>query len=694
MLKALLWSVVLAIVISVALPSGSAEARRRPRRTTTTTVQPAPSTTTTVAPTTTTTVPPTTTTTVPPATTTAPTYGAALPIVYDINDVTGTRLHVSPNGSNTTGTGSASAPFKTVGRAVAAVSGPTTILVAGGTYDLAAEAKTTTYAEWSKSGHRITIKALPGQVPVFDGSKPAGAGVVEGALVHVPYNTVPAGLGAGLALTSLPKATFSGSTPTGLAARVGWRCVSGYYHTTPAPTSSNPSGCAAGTAHVISAYYPDQAWAAGTRLVQVLDKSLVTPGTFYVERSSSTDTTSIATRLYVHGSVDLATLRVSDNKYDIRVGHPDITIEGIKIVRNSPGRGTAGYSTLYLTNNADRAVLRDVVVEDSANIGATLAGAHTDPVTDATVDRVSMLNPGWSGITSLYSDRLTIKKSDVGWSNRDREYLASPQSGGIKFSRVFDSKVLDSWLHHNDAHGIWYDQQGYKAEIARNLFEANVVSDLYFEISHGLLFRDNTVNSTAAVAVRTSGSSGIELVGNTISGGGAGLAVYTDNRSKKYDSDGNGTADRFCAENAARYGGTFHSQCGGMSSDLNRLHLGQFGSTNETPGLTWMPGVKTLTGNTFRAQSTAGGHSNCTTDAVAVCVLAFLDAGGIKVDPPSIFTGATIDGNTYPTGRIFHVRTTTGQTCGVNASTIEQLRTAFAGSCYGMNVEQNGRVGA
>lgn len=634
--------------------------------------------------------------------------GAQLPVSYDIATLTGTKIYVSTTGNDTTGTGTESLPYKSVRKAVSSVSvNPTTILIRGGTYNLASEPNATFYADWSKAGYAINIKAYPGEIPIFEGSIASpttsitenGVGAGGANLKSVDYRSIPEGLGAGLTLTNLPGATFSGTVPTGMAASVGFRCVtSGSTYTTPSltPSTSNPSGCATGTPIVISAYYADQVWYNGVRLRQVLDKNKVTVNAFYVQRDGLDNTIAQQTKLYVDASLDLNKLKLSNSNVQLRITNPNVSIEGIKILNNSPGKDAL--ISFYVSSNADNATMKNVEFIDNANVAVTIAGSSTNGVVNGTFENITAKNSGWSGLTGLYTDNLQIKNSIFSDSNLDKEYNFGPQAGGIKFSRIYKSKIIGNIFENNYGAGLWYDQQNYDAEVVGNKFIDNASSGLFYEISHKLLFANNYIKSSSDSAVRSAGSGDLKFVNNTIVGGGAGIAIYTDDRSKKYDSNADGTPDRWCSEHEYRYGGASNTAvCGGMTSDLNQLHKGEYGTTNETPGMNWMPSVTMILNNIITDQyADTTTHSNCTYDAVAVCFVAFHSAGPTTNPTDMIPGSAIVNGNiyqtNYPTKRFFHMRTTTGQTCGVDVLTLAALKTAFANTaCYNKNVETNGK---
>ena len=538
--------------------------------------------------------------------------GAQLPITYDIASLSGTKRYVASNGNDTTGTGTISAPYATLTKAESMSADGDKIIVRGGTYPIAQ--RTITYIDRS-----IAIMAYPGEVPVFDGSIAAPTSVsTEGSLRYFSYQPIPAVSGNGLNILNLPTATFSGTTPTGLAAERGWRCATGT-NTYTAPAT--PTGCT--SPKVITGFYPDQVWVDGEQLIQVADKALVGPGKFYVARDAATDLNPTVTNLYMHqnDAADMSKVRVSysggaiangTTQGDfIRINTQNVRIEGIKVFGHSPAWDSM---TFRIMAAADSTVLKNIEIDSSTAVGIGIAGTKTNFISDVTLDRTTILRTGWMGVSPLFSDRLTVQSAKINYSNPHKEIGAGPSSGAIKFSKVRDTKVLGSEMSYNNAHALWFDQSCLNTIIANSRFVDNSHSGVFYEISHNLTMVNNYLKSNSPDTVyllRLAASSGIRLVNNTVVGGvNSPVSLHADGRTKKYDSDGDGTPDRYCAEHILRYGGSdvppYDVACinGNDSSELQTGLTGRYGATNQTLGLNFQPSIDMMVNNVISSNST------------------------------------------------------------------------------------------
>jgi hypothetical protein len=648
----------------------------------------------------------------------ARTAGAQLPVTYQLTDLAGTIRYVAPTGSDVNGDGAVQAPYATLKKAVQSSSSGDTIVLRGGTYPITANAVRITQAN-------LTVIAYPGELPIFDGSIPAPATATEeGALRLFSYQPVPAGLGEGMQLTNLPAATFNGTVPTGLAASRGFACVTGASSYV-APTSLASSGCASGAPYVITGYYPDQVWVDDTALIQVTDKSLVVPGTFYVARAEATDAAPVTTSLYVTAgdAVDLSKVRVSSSTgHFIQISANGVRLEGLRIVRHSPR--WSEYAVL-VNGGVSGAVLRNVELDSNAAIAVKLAGGSTvggsQFVRSAILDHVTARRSGWLGAVVLYSDDPAITSSLFEHVDPHGEFVNAPQRGAIKVTKTHRMRVVDSLFQKNTGFNIWWDQSCYDAVVARTKLLAETDAALFFEISHGLTLVDSLVVSTSTTApgLRLVGSSGLRLVNDSLVGGQDVVLIHTDDRSKTYLQDG---APRTCSEHLRRYDGsvaaaTVLADCNvAYTSEFDMARPGAYAvapAVNLTPGMNWMPALDLMVNNVI-ANPTASGSCGAKT---GVCVVAVHSgpAGGSKilVSPDTILRSAArvdnpvitrIDGNVYQAdGTIFIVRTDTGQSGAVRASSVAALAGAsgLGSSFYGFTgsdgtavVEASGRSAA
>ncbi len=637
--------------------------------------------------------------------------GAQLPIIYNLSDLPGTKRFVAPNGSNETGDGSEAKPYRTLQRALDVSRAGDSVVVRGGTYEIAKTAITKA---------NITLTAYPGETPVFDGSMPAPTEVAsEGSLKWVDYLPMPARSGEGLNISQLPQASFDpAGAPTGLAKERGWQCVasSGTYSRTAvdaeieipydAPrTRAAGSGCAAGTTpRVITGLYPDQVWVDGKPLVQVLDKSRVKQGTFYVPRTSATDATPGPARLYLSAAdaADMSKVRVSkSNDNFLIVQGEGVTVRGLQVRRHSPAWP---FFAMTVTANTDDFTAEDMEFSYVASVATKVAGGDSaggGAINDnPTMNRVTIDHSSWIGTSQLYTDDATISNSVITHSNYHREFTTAPKSGGIKATKTHRMAVVNSEISMNNGHGIWWDQSNYDATLANSDLRDNSDSALFYEISHGLAMVNNIVtrngSPSSSPTVRLAGASGVIVVNNTIVGGQVPFALAGDPRSKSY-----GASKRPCAEHTERYrqGGSIASDCPpALSSDLDKARPGAFGSPNLTPELDWVPSASVIQNNIF-ANPVPGSGGICP-GGYPLCVKAYSGPSSnpeLKIPANEILPkGLIMNGNIYQSdGEVAEVLTSAGQQGGFTAQSVAELRgsTGLGSAFYGLNVEGKGLAG-
>ncbi len=602
-------------------------------------------------------------------------------------------MYVSPAGSDSAGNGSVQAPFLTVRKAYAVATSGDSIVLRGGTYPVTGNG----LSSLAKSG--VSIRSYPGEVATFDGSRAVSGPVSsEGSLRVVSYQPMPAALGEGLGLTNLPRATFSGTTPTGLAASRGWRCATSSSYSDPGAVSSgNPSGCASGTtATIVSGYFPDQVWVDGRALTQVMDKSLVKQGTFFVPRSAATDAAPPLSSLYLSAedAVDMSKVRVSSSTGNFWVVQADnVRIEGVRIVNHSP---TWAQYSVVATEGVDDFVMKDVELDSNASIAVKLAGGSAagggQLMRRALLQRVSATRSGWSGLVSLYTDDTVVRDSVFDRSNADAEFTGTPQVGGIKATKNDRMRIINVRANNNGGPGVWWDQSNYDVVLADSEVSGNTDSGVFFEISHGLTMVNTLIaNNTGGPGLQAGGSSGLKLVNNTLVGGQDVIKVYTDARSRTY-----GTDNRPCSEHTVRYrqGGTL-SDCNiGYSSDLDQARSGAYGTVNQTPGMNWMPAIDMMVNNILANPSSSGTCGVVTT----VCIIGYLNWNGLTAQVPTntiVRPGTVMDGNLYQTGNnLVKVHTASGQAGGFTANSLAAVKgtSGFGSNFYNKNVETAGKA--
>ena len=406
--------------------------------------------------------------------------GAKLPIQYDINKLTGTIRYVATTGTDSN-PGTKTAPFATLAMAAKVSNANDTIVVRGGIYR--------GQANVSLDDSGLKVIAYPGETPVFNGATDvtgANGWTQEGVYSYRSYSPRPVTNGGGV--------NFSSSNTNLVDDGVG--------------------------------RYPDQAWIGDKGLKQVMNKSSLSEGEFFVDRSNN--------RLYMMASdtkrqgIEISRSAKSASERDrmLTINGKNITVEGLKIIRYSASAGD--YGGILVAGGASGSKITNVELSDFPYEGIHYATGNVNSVTShVTINRV-----GWQSINTDRTDNYLLDYAKITHTDPFDEFTSSPASGAIKTSRNRNTKITNGLFTNNNSHGIWFDQSNINSVVANNTLIDNIGASVFFEISDGFIMANNYVRAKgSAQAVKLAGSSGISLVNNTIIGGVDPIGVYTDARS-------------------------------------------------------------------------------------------------------------------------------------------------------------------
>jgi hypothetical protein len=233
-------------------------------------------------------------------------------------------VYVATNGNDSNGTGSQSAPFATLSRAISAASAGGTVVLRGGLYNQSVFV-----------GKAVTIEAYPGEIVWLDGSIP-----VTGW-------------------------TQSGSTWV----HSGWTYQ--FDHSASFSTGSNDGGFV-NPAYPLAAY-PDQVFADGTQLQQVSG----TPGAgqFAVDYANSTIT--------VGNDPTGAGMRASNLQTALTIGAGNVTLRGFGIRNYATSLPQMG--TVFLGGSVGNDLIQNVVFSNNATqaLSVDVKNVTVDHVTDS-----------------------------------------------------------------------------------------------------------------------------------------------------------------------------------------------------------------------------------------------------------------------------------------------------------------------
>jgi parallel beta-helix repeat protein len=363
---------------------------------------------------------------------------------------------VSPSGNDAAG-GSASAPWRTLGRAVAAAPSGATVVLRAGTYH---ESVTV------PSGKRLTIQAYPGEAVWLDGSRTVTGWVTDGSAWRVDGWTPQ--------FDHSP--TYTKGAPDGQG---NWGFVNPAYP---------------------MAAYPDQLWIDGAAQRQVGSRGAVVAGTFFVDTA--------ADRLYVGTSPAGRTVRATDLSLGLTIRGAGTVVRGIGVQRYAtsvPEKGT-------VISTAPDVTLENVVIRDNATQGLFVGAANgvRNVLRHVTLERNGLL-----GLEASYADGLVLDGVRA-VSNNAEHFNLAPVSGGAKIVRSRGLTVRDSVLADNIGPGLWFDESAYNATITGNDLLRNAGHGLSYEISSRALIADNIVAGNGALGLKINDASNIDIWNNTI----------------------------------------------------------------------------------------------------------------------------------------------------------------------------------
>jgi hypothetical protein len=365
---------------------------------------------------------------------------------------------VSPSGDDGAA-GSQSAPWRTLGKAVAAAPAGSTIVMRGGTYHESVTIPT---------GKKLTVQAYPGEAVWLDGSRDVTGWASDGSAWRAD----------------------------------GWTAQ---FDHSPTYTKGAPDNTAANWSFVNASYpmaaYPDQVWIDGTAQRQVGSRNAVVAGTFFVDTANH--------RLYLGTNPSGHAVRASDLSAGLNIWGGGSVVRGIGVQRYAtsvPEKGTVLVMAPDVT-------LENVVVRDNATQGMFVGGmnlGYRDALRHLTVERNGML-----GVEASYSDGLVVDGIRVAGNNTEHFNMA-PVSGGMKISRARGMTFTNSVFSDNLGTGLWFDESSYDVTVVGSDLLRNAGHGLSYEISSKALIADDIVAGNGQLGLKINNASNVDIWNNTI----------------------------------------------------------------------------------------------------------------------------------------------------------------------------------
>lgn len=176
-------------------------------------------------------------------------------------------------------------------------------------------------------------------------------------------------------------------------------------------------------------------------------------------------------------------------------------------------------------------VLEGSTIANNAGNGFTAANAH-----GVTMDGNVLVNNGWDGAIASDSNRLVVKGNRFGYNNIRR--WANSVEAGMKVSQIIDGVVWGNVFEHNAANGYWCDQGCGSSDlsknfyvIAQNVFRNNDGKGLFYEVSHHGMIASNLIHDNGAAGIAAYGSRAVQIWNNTLVDNNATSTSYLANLS-------------------------------------------------------------------------------------------------------------------------------------------------------------------
>lgn len=376
-------------------------------------------------------------------------------------------VFVSPQGS-TSGPGTISSPFRTIGGAVASSPNGATIVVRAGTY----------HESVTISSKRLTIQPYPGETVWMDGSSVVSNWVQQGSnWVATGWNTQ---------FDSSPTYTRGSGDHGGS----NWQFVNPAYP---------------------MAAHPDQVWVGSTSQQQVASASQVTAGKFAVDYNAHTITLGT--------NPGSATVRASDLVKALSIRSAGTVIRGIGIAHYAPSVPDMG----AVTAERNDITLENVAITDSATTGLYVIGAHD------TLRNVSAVRSGLMGVGAANADGLMVDGL-LASNNNTEHFNNAPASGGFKLTRMIGVTVKNSVFADNSGPGLWFDESVGDIVVTGSDILNNAGHGLITELSANVVIANNIVAGNRDNGMKINDTSNVSIWNNTLTGNGRSINIVEDTR--------------------------------------------------------------------------------------------------------------------------------------------------------------------
>lgn len=439
-------------------------------------------------------------------------------------------VYVSPTGTDSTSSGSASAPYKTINYALMQVKDGGTVVARGGVYREGATGYSTGGTNYivrlnsGKGVNNVTLQAYPGETVWMDG-------------------TVP--------VTNWTKASTTDY-------KVAWStpsyCAGQYYSRNfTSQTTSGPCSYSDAIGGTSSLGDPQMVFVNGSEIKEVASLSKLTSNTFFYDWSARV----------MHLGFNPAGKTVEVTKYPQALAMlkaTNFSIKGIGIRRyatNQYGNATTG---ALLLNNGSNVTLENVAITQNAGTGLMVWNTNKLTIRSSTISSNGANGMNFAGsqqklaTDSSVRDDLTIEYSRFDSNNTDSYSMNctySCNAAGVKMAGIVGANIRYSTFNYNGGgrgSGVWCDLACSNVNIYGNKMVGNARHGIVYEVSDKGVIASNLIAYNGWSSPPDGGGIGImagsantRIYNNTITDNKQGVFLYDD---KRYPGDSSGYGSR------------------------------------------------------------------------------------------------------------------------------------------------------
>jgi len=352
-------------------------------------------------------------------------------------------------------------------------------------------------------------------VSIING-KPSGTTFVFEPGVYRGFQVVPK---SGTTFIGQPGAILSGSRILS-----HWSASGGLWrHGGQTQSGSQKGECASGNA----CRYPEDIYVNDTLLRQVTSKSAVAADTFFFDYSADTVWIgqSPASKLVEIGYVSNA----------FSGGGSNITIDGLVIEKYANPAQSGAIQMKYGDTLSSGWTVRNTEVRWNHGTGIKM-GTNSTIVGNFIHSNGQLGIGSGAGTSQPRGTNNLVENNEISY-NTTIPFSSGFEVGGTKFARDKDLLVRGNYVHNNTGPGLWCDVECIDAVFEDNIIANNKRSGIFFEISYGVVIRDNLIVGNGAdgqwlygAGIVIAHSRNAEVYGNTVAGNDAGIVGIQQNR--------------------------------------------------------------------------------------------------------------------------------------------------------------------